>query len=92
MTTATTPASREAQADLSGRRLTRDERKALRIADLTDCTPERRAVLKDRAEMSIAYLGRVRSAQLENGICVDDARHARNLSTHLLMLECLAST
>jgi hypothetical protein len=85
-----TQASREAQADLKGIRLTRDERKALRIADLAECSPERRAELKSAAENSIKHIDRGHAAQRANGMSVSKAQRDRNVASHVLMLECLA--
>lgn len=88
-------ASRESQADRTGRRLTRDERKALRIADLQDCTPERRAELRIQAEEAIRYLDSTRSELSRRAvhdpavIVPTDEQHRRNTASHILMLECL---
>jgi hypothetical protein len=84
------PASREARADLECRRLTRDERKALRSADLAECTPERRAELKAAAERAIAHIDRGHAAQRANGVAVSQAQRDRNVASHVLTLECLA--
>lgn len=91
----TIQASRESQADRAGRRLTREERKALRIADLLDCTPERRAELRAKTVATIQYLEKTRYQQLQrasydpDAIVPTDDQHRRNMAPHILMLECL---
>ena len=88
-------ASRESQADMKGQRLTRDERKALRIADLRDCSLERRKELRERTIKTIRHLEDTRSKQLQraaydsDAIVPTDEQHRRNLASHVLMLECL---
>lgn len=81
--------SRESCADLRGERLTRDKRKSLRIADLRECTPERRAEIRAKAESIIRYHAQCRDTQRANGIPVSDVQHARNIATHVLTIECL---
>lgn len=91
----TTNASRESQADLTGRRLTRAERMALRIADLRDCTPERRAELRARTMKTMQFLEQTRCQQMQRASYDPDAivatndQHRRNMASHILMLECL---
>lgn len=79
----------EAEADRKGQRLSRDERKALRITDLADCSPERRAELRNKAQGTIAYLTASRKTQESNGIPVSETTFQRNIASHVLMLECL---
>lgn len=82
--------NRESESDMRGVRLTRDERKALRKADLLDCPVERREVLRVKAEQAIAHLVSGRERCKSGGIIVSDEQHRWNCASHVLMLECLA--
>lgn len=75
---------RENEANISRRQLSREERKALRMSDLQECTAERRAELKADAQSAIDHFNQSRTE------FISDIQHSRNLAPHLLTLECLA--
>ena len=81
--------ARECEFDRAGTRLTRDERKALRIADLRECTAERRIALREKCLADIAFNAECHATQLRNGMAVTQAQLARNNASAVLTLECL---
>ena len=79
----------ESEADRRGIRLTREERKGLRIAELQLCTAARRAFLRDRATDAVESIETAYRTQLANGMAVSLDRLRKNLSSHLLTIECI---
>ena len=82
--------SRESAADIRRERLTRDQRKALRKADFSECTSERMAEIRAQAERALAHLDAGYAKLRENGFDVPQERRNKNAASHLLTLECLA--
>lgn len=80
---------RENPADRSGHKLTQAERKALRIADLRECSPERLAEIKATTQSTLEYHRRTVAIQRQKGIRVTEEQERRNCATHVLTLECI---
>lgn len=86
--------SREIQASIE-RKLTREERKSLRIADFRDCTPERRIQLRELATLAINNLVIQQSIQKQRSlhdryaIVPTNNMLLRNTDEYVLTLECL---
>jgi hypothetical protein len=79
----------ETAADMSGRKLSRDERKALILADLKACDFARLVELRKRAVDSIRYLEEGHARQVANGMPVTAETLRRNSARHVLLIECI---
>lgn len=81
--------STESQADMSGRKLTREERKALRIADLRQLNYTALVDLRAEAAKTVEYLHATHAKQLANGMAVTPETLRKNCAPHTLTIECI---
>jgi hypothetical protein len=78
----------EQQADMRGVKLTREERKALRVADMRSLTREEVEQVKTKAEAKIKANIECYDRQVKNGLKMKADVLQRNNASHILTVEC----
>lgn len=85
----TTTESQESKADMAGQKLSRDERKQLRKADLFKCGISYLIEARVKADGIIAHLEATHARQLANGMPVTAKTLEKNCASHRLTVECI---
>lgn len=81
--------STENALNLSGRKVTREERKAARIADLRHLDHAGLMAIRKKAKATITYLEGTYATARANGLPVTLETHAKNCASHRLTVECV---
>lgn len=79
----------EAGADMAGRKISRDERKALRTADLRRLDYAALTALRAKTAKTIEHNHATYERQLENGMPVTLEQAGKNNASHWLTVQCI---
>lgn len=83
--------SPEVNADMTGQKLTRDERKALRIEELKKFDYIQLSLIRRKNIVVIEYHEEVHAEQLANGMAVTKEQLEKNCARAKLTVECIDS-